>query len=52
MISRTTAALAVLAVLLACGPASTPATGDKYYGPIDGSVLDAKLRPAAATTGR
>jgi len=52
VISRTTAALAFLAVLLACGPASTPATGDKYYGPIDGSVLDAKLRPAAAATGR
>lgn len=52
MISRTTAALAALAVLLACGSANTPFTGDKYYGPIDGSVLDAKLRPAAASTGR
>jgi hypothetical protein len=48
--SRTTA-LAVLGALLACGPAGAPA-GDKYYGPIDGSALDAKLRPAAANSGR
>jgi len=52
VISRTTAALAVLAVLLACGPSSSGVAGDKYYGPIDGSALDAKLRPAAAATGR
>ncbi len=46
MISRTTAALAALAVLLACNPDTGPETGDKYYGPIDAAALDAKLRAA------
>lgn len=49
MTSRTTAVLAALAVLLACGPSMGPETGDKYYGPIDAAALDAKLRAATGT---
>src|SRR4051812_8887295 len=32
--------------LLACGPAAGGPAVDKYYGPIDASALDAKLRAA------
>jgi len=47
--SRTTAVPAALAVLLACGPDGSPEVGDRYYGPIDATALDAKLRPATGT---
>ncbi|HVE87113.1 MAG TPA: hypothetical protein VND93_29865 [Myxococcales bacterium] len=44
---RTIAAPAALAaLLLACGPATSEVAEDKYYGPIDASALDARLRAA------